>query len=71
VGGLDKLTDEKGVYILPPLPYAQDALEPLMDAETVRLHHQFHHGGAVRGLNKDMEKIRAASDSGNLEGVEY
>jgi Fe-Mn family superoxide dismutase len=71
VGDLDKLTDEKGVYILPPLAYAQDALEPLMDAETVGLHHQFHHGGAVKGLNKDMEKIKLASESGNLEGVEY
>jgi superoxide dismutase, Fe-Mn family len=71
VQGMDNLTDKNGVYILPPLPYAQDALEPFMDAETLGLHHQFHHGGAVKGLNKDMEKIQSANQSGNLEGVEY
>ena len=31
-------------YSLPPLPYAFDALEPSIDAETMRLHH-FTDGG--------------------------
>lgn len=39
-------------YRLPPLPYAEDALEAAIDAETMRLHHQRHHGGAVAMLNQ-------------------
>jgi len=41
----------KGEYVLPELPYAQDALEPHIDAETMRLHHTIHHASYVRGLN--------------------
>jgi len=29
---------------LPPLPYAYDALEPHIGAETLRVHHDLHHG---------------------------
>lgn len=42
----------EGPYRLPPLPYAEDALEVAIDAETMRLHHQRHHGGAVATLNQ-------------------
>jgi Fe-Mn family superoxide dismutase len=30
-------------YTLPKLPYAYDALEPSIDAETMRIHHDKHH----------------------------
>jgi len=43
---------------LPDLPYAYDALEPHLDEQTLRLHHQKHHGGAVRGLNHVEEQLR-------------
>jgi len=52
---------EKREYILPPLPYAQDALEPYIDAETMRLHHTIHHASYVRGLNaalKGLDEVR-------------
>jgi len=39
------------VYTLPPLPYAYDALEPHIDAETMRLHHDTHHAADVATLN--------------------
>jgi superoxide dismutase, Fe-Mn family len=71
VKDFDKLINEKGEYILPPLPYDYNALEPYMDAETMNLHHTFHHGGAVKGLNKDMQKIKEASEKGDLETVDY
>jgi superoxide dismutase, Fe-Mn family len=37
---------------LPPLPYAQDALEPIISAETVSLHYGRHHLGHIEALNR-------------------
>jgi Fe-Mn family superoxide dismutase len=48
-----------GAYVLPPLPYAYDALEPYIDEETMRLHHDIHHAGYVRGANRALEKLRS------------
>ena len=47
-----------GNYVLPPLPYAYDALEPFIDEQTMRLHHDIHHAGYVRGANRALEKLR-------------
>lgn len=41
-----------GPYVLPPLPYANDALEPSVDAETMGIHHDKHHQGYVTNANK-------------------
>lgn len=38
-------------FSLPPLPYAADALEPAIDATTMTLHHDRHHGAYVANLN--------------------
>jgi len=40
-----------GPFVLPPLPYAYEALEPHIDAETMRLHHDKHHATYVAKLN--------------------
>jgi Fe-Mn family superoxide dismutase len=40
---------------LPPLPYGFDALEPLIDARTMEIHHDRHHGGYVKKLNAALE----------------
>ncbi|MBI1265212.1 MAG: superoxide dismutase [Alphaproteobacteria bacterium] len=40
---------------LAPLPYAFDALEPVIDAETMQLHHSRHHQAYVNGLNGALE----------------
>lgn len=40
-----------GQYQLPPLPYAPSDLEPFLDAETLRLHHDKHHAAYVKGAN--------------------
>lgn len=69
--GLDKLTDANGNFLHLPLPYNKNFLEPYMDEETVYLHHTFHHGGAVKGANKDLQMIRKAMDENNLETVDY
>lgn len=42
--------------ILPDLPYAYDALEPYIDAETMTLHHDKHHATYVANANAALEK---------------
>lgn len=69
--GIDRLTNATGKFELQPLPYAADVLEPYMDAETVNLHHKFHHGGAVNGANKDLQMIQKAIDDNNFETVDF
>jgi len=39
-------------YDVPPLPYAYNALEPVIDAETMQLHHDKHHQAYVVAVNK-------------------
>lgn len=41
---------------LPDLPYAYDALEPTIDAETMQLHHGKHHAAYVANVNAALEK---------------
>jgi Fe-Mn family superoxide dismutase len=40
------------LFALPPLPYAYDALEPFIDADTMHLHHDKHHATYVAKLNE-------------------
>jgi superoxide dismutase, Fe-Mn family len=50
-------------FSLPPLPYAEDALAPVISAETLKLHHGKHHKKYVDTANQLLEKepLRAAS----------
>ncbi len=41
-----------GPFTLPKLPYALDALEPHIDAQTMEIHHGKHHNAYVTNLNK-------------------
>ena len=49
-------------HILPPLPYAYDALEPFIDARTMEIHHTKHHQGYVDKLNAALEKAPALAE---------
>jgi len=42
-------------YSLPALPYAYDALEPHIDAQTMEIHHSKHHQTYVNNLNAALE----------------
>jgi len=42
-------------FTLPPLPYAPEALEPYIDAATMKVHHGGHHNAYVNNLNKALE----------------
>ncbi len=39
-------------YVLPPLPYPKEALEPHLDALTMEIHHDKHHAAYVNNVNK-------------------
>ena len=54
---------------LPKLPYAYDALEPHYDEQTLRLHHDMHHAGYVKGLNAAEEKLAAILKSGDFSAA--
>ena len=68
--GIDKLVDSDGNFILKPLPYNKTFLEPHMDEETLHLHFEFHHGGAVKGANKDLKNIKNHLQSGDMDMVD-
>ncbi len=38
-------------HVLPPLPYAYDSLEPVIDTTTMQIHHDKHHAAYVTNLN--------------------
>jgi len=43
-------------FELPPLPYDYAALEPVIDTQTMKLHHDMHHGAYVKNANAALEK---------------
>ena len=58
LNALDNLageTKDGGKFTLPALPYAYDALEPFIDAQTMQIHHDKHHQAYVDKLNKALE----------------
>ncbi len=58
-------------YSLPELPYPVNALEPWYDAETVRIHHDFHHKSYVDGLNNAEKKLMEARASGDFSLIKH
>jgi len=49
-------------FTLPPLPYANNALEPQIDAKTMEIHHDKHHGTYVNNLNAAVDKAPELKD---------
>jgi Fe-Mn family superoxide dismutase len=52
--------------MLPPLPYPEDALEPVIDKETVKIHHGKHFAAYVKGLNDTLDKMEKARIAGTF-----
>jgi len=67
----DILTGANGEYILPPLPYAYNALEPHIDEATMKLHHDVHHLGYVKGLNNATQKLKEAIEKDDFGLVKH
>jgi len=57
-------------YTLPPLPYDYNALEPYIDEQTMRIHHDKHHQAYVDGLNKALEGLAKARETGDFAAVQ-
>ena len=51
------------MFKLPDLPYAYDALQPAMSAETLRLHHDKHHAAYVKTTNELLEQEGAPAQT--------
>ncbi len=47
---------QTGEFVLPPLPYAYDALDAYIDSKTMTFHHDKHHAGYVKKLNTAIAK---------------
>ena len=47
-------------FTLPALPYAYDALEPHIDAQTMEIHYTKHHQTYINNLNAAVEKTEWA-----------
>jgi Fe-Mn family superoxide dismutase len=58
-------------HTLPPLPYAYNALEPHIDEQTMKLHHDIHHKGYVDGLNKAEDMLAKARAEGDFAMVKH
>ncbi|MCA1762409.1 MAG: superoxide dismutase [Flavobacteriales bacterium] len=54
---------EESVFSLPDLPYGFDALEPMIDEKTMRIHHGKHFKGYTDKLNKAIERTPFANQS--------
>ena len=48
-------------FVLPPLAYAYNALEPFIDARTMEIHHTKHHQAYINNANAKLEAIPALS----------
>jgi Fe-Mn family superoxide dismutase len=66
--------EEKPVpFTVPPLGYPFDALEPYIDARTMEIHHDKHHGAYVTNLNKALDgqpALQAKSIDDLLKGLD-
>ena len=59
-------TVKSNVFTLPDLPYAFDALEPVVDARTMEIHHDKHHNAYVTNLNNALEGANVSTDDINV-----
>ena len=58
-----------GKYTLPEMPYAYDALEPHIDAQTMEIHHSKHHQKYTDGMNGALEKLSSELQEKDIEEI--
>jgi len=62
-------TPKPQVFTLPPLPYK--SLDPVIDDQTLALHHDKHHAAYVAGANKALDELAKARDAGDFALVKH
>ena len=60
-----------GSHLLPDLPYAYDSLVPVIDEPTLQLHHDKHHAGYVKGLNRAEVKLAEVRSAGDFALIKH
>lgn len=60
-----------GSHKLPALPYGYNELEPVIDEETMHLHHDKHHAGYVKGLNNAEIALAEARKAGDFSRIKH
>lgn len=68
---MQHLTVPPGQHQLPQLPYAYNALEPIISANVLKLHHDEHHKSYVEGLNKAELALVEARQRQNFSLVKH
>jgi len=58
------LVSVRAKHTLPDLPYDYNALEPVISAEILQVHHGKHHAAYVNNLNIAEEKLAEAQAKG-------
>ena len=58
-----------GKYTLPEMPYAYDALEPHLDAQTMEIHQSKHHQKYTDGMNGALEKLSPELQEKDIEEI--
>ncbi|MEM9770256.1 MAG: superoxide dismutase [Cyanobacteria bacterium P01_D01_bin.73] len=58
----DTIEEAAPAFELPPLPYAYESLAPYIDERTMVIHHDRHHAGYVKKLNKAIAKHPELAD---------
>ncbi len=58
-----------GAHTLPDLTYDYNAMEPVISAETMTIHHSKHHNAYVTNLNIALEKLDAAASAGDASAI--
>merc|ERR1711962_137000 len=62
-------TAVRGKATLPDLPYDYNALEPVISAEIMQLHHSKHHQTYVNNLNAAEDKLAEAQQKGDVSAI--
>ncbi len=60
-----------GQHRLPPLSYPVNALEPVISARSLRIHHNVLHKGYVDRLNRAEDKLVESRKTGDFEFIQY
>ena len=62
-------TPKPQAFTLPTLPYK--SLDPVIDDQTLALHHDKHHAAYVAGANKALDELAKARDAGDFALVKH